>query len=323
MYKPKKVAVIGATKPKYERYCPHWGGLMRGFEENGVDAVLVNSRHNENWVQDVIASKADLVIYGLLSAVIDTPAREKIRQRLPNAISVFWYGDARTDVTGQVDCDLSKEIDFIFQSNDGLKLFTEGKFGIMPAFLPLACNVQGQPTIKEKYTFPFLFIGAKVYNKGFEERAEIIDTLERYHGLKVINGARDPLRTQVYQEMPALYASSSVTLDISHFWHIPKYTSNRFWVIPANWGLAVTKRFPDCEELYPPATRLYWDTIDELMEKVRFYNQNEKEREKMIRLGWEHTRDNHTYAHRVRKLFELIEGGVGVSRKTQSRNVSS
>lgn len=294
---------------------------MRGFQENEIQAVLINSRSNEDWVQEVIASKADLIIYGLLSAVTDTPLREKIKQRLPNAISVFWYGDARTSATGQIDCDISKEIDFLFQSNDGLKLFTKDKFGIMPAFLPLACNVGEQPIVKEKYTFPFLFIGAKVYNKGFEERAEIIDTLERYHGLKVINGAHDPLRTRVYQEMPALYASARTTLDISHFWDIPKYTSNRFWVIPANWGLAITKRFPDCEELYPSTTRLYWDSIEELMDKVRFYNEHEKEREKMVRLGWEHTRDNHTYAHRVRRLFELIEGGVGVSRKTQQKTV--
>jgi hypothetical protein len=152
----------------------------------------------------------------------------------------------------------------------------------------------------------FIFIGGKYPRGGFMPRFEIIVWLEKNHGLKVIDGNTADERSLVYTAMPAIYGTAKFSLDISHFWHIPKYTSNRYWVIPANWGLGLTKRFPKHEELVPETHHVYWDTLEELTDKMDYYRAHEDEREKMIQKGWEYAKEHHTYGHRINKLIEML-----------------
>ena len=230
-----------------------------------------------------------------------------MRDALPSTKIVFWYGDMRTPEMGQIKVDISKTVDLFIASNDGYKEFQKQSFGMEPIFVPLAAEPIPFPVYSEKAAHDFIFIGGKFDRKGFVERYDLVDELERLHGLRVINGGSPDERAKVYQLMPKFYGSAKFTLDISHFWDIPKYTSNRYWVIPANWGMALTRRFPGHEELVPETHHVYWDTIGELEEKMTFYRKHEDERQKMIRLGWEYAKDHHTYEHRINRILELLK----------------
>ena len=113
------------------------------------------------------------------------------------------------------------------------------------------------------------------------------------------------LRAKVMKEMPSIYRSSKISLDWSHFTDIPGYTSNRFLIITASAGFAMTKRFPGCEEWYPEGTRVYFDTEEEFLEKREFYLTHEEEREAIRIKGYAHAQ-LHTYEDRFERMFAKL-----------------
>jgi len=301
-----RITIVGADKPIHEQACTHWSGLKSALTRSGWDWSFVSCRYNPNYVNDIIASKPDVIVYGLIDMMRDTQARERIREALPNAIICMWYGDLRDERTGQDINDLSETVDRFFVSNDGQKDFIKQQFNMTPEFLPLAVDPVDEPVVDDSFKEYFVFIGAKGFGKAFAQRGAIIQHLESNMKLKRIDGNTPEQRAEIYWNMPKIYGNAQFTLDISHFWDIEKYVSNRYWVIPGYFGFPLTKRFPGHEELYPETVRVYWDSIEELQEKMDFYKKNESERKKMILAGWKHTKDNHTYDHRLKRLQNLL-----------------
>jgi len=304
---PKRVALILADWPSYELFCPNFRGMQDGLKEMGIEYKLISCRPELN-VQAVIDYQPDLVVYGLLDMVKNKIWRNKIREGLPNAKIVMWYGDLRDDFTGQIGADMS-EIDMMFVSNNAQNEYYEKKWKVKKChFLPLGCS-RYKPKYREDLDFPFVFVGAKITGSWFVNRAKEIIDLEKV-GLKVINAPADRasnLRAQIMEQIPELYRSSKVVLDISHFTDIDGYTSNRYWVIPASGGFALTKRWPGCEDFYPEGTRVYFDTVQEAIEKFKYYMEHEDEREKIRKAGYEQAK-RHTYPNRWRVMFDYLYG---------------
>jgi hypothetical protein len=302
--------LVGASDLPHERACTHWTGLkiaLQRMESPTFTSKFVSCRGDDGYAKKIIAWKPDVVVYNLLDMAKNHEDRERIRTALPDATICFWYADLRNEKTGQVEVDLSKTVDKMFITNDGQQEFVKKHFNMATVdFLPQAVEPTDTPQFSRKAERDFLFIGCKSNNPGFNERKEIIETLEKEDGLFVLNGNTPDERASVYLAMPKLYSSAYFSLDISHFWDIEKYTSNRYWVIPGFWGFALTKRFPGHEDLYPESVRVYWDTLDELRDKMKFYKKNPKEREQMILKGWEHTKNNHTYTHRLQSLLSML-----------------
>lgn len=303
--KPTKVALILADWPSYELWCPNFRGMQDGLKEMGIEYRLITCRPELD-VQKVIDYQPDLVVYGLLDMVKHKIWRNEIREKLPNAKIIMWYGDLRDDMTGQIDADLS-EIDMMFVSNNAQNEYYEKKWKVKKChFMPLGCSVY-TPSYREDLDFPFIFVGAKITGSWFVNRAKEIVALES-SGLKVINAPADRangLRAAIMEQLPDLYYSSKIVLDISHFTDIDGYTSNRYWTIPASGGFALTKRWPGCEQFYPEGTRVYFDTIEEAIEKKDYYLSHEEERLKIRLAGHEQAR-KHTYVDRWTRVFNIL-----------------
>lgn len=303
---PKRVALILADYPSYELYCPNFVGMQVGLKDLGIQFRLFSCRPSLK-VEDVILYQPDLVVYGLKDAIYHKEWREKIRKSLPDAKIILWYGDLRDDKTGQDKADLSKDIDMMFVSNNAQDEYYKNKWGIECHFMPLGSGIF-TPEFKREMSFPFIFIGANTMVGWMADRAIKLLDLVKSHDLKIINAPADKnpdLRAKIMKEMHNIYFSSKVSLDISHFTDIKGYTSNRYWIIPASGGFALTKRFPQCEEFYPEGTRVYFDTIEEAIEKKDYYLSHDTEREKIRLAGYEHAK-NHTYDKRWEKIFEYL-----------------
>lgn len=303
--RPKRVALILADWPSYELYCPNFKGMQDGLKEMGIEYKLISCRPELN-VKDVIDYDPDLVIYGLLDMVKNKIWRKEIRSALPKTKIVMWYGDLRNDMTGQVDADMS-EIDMMFVSNNAQNEYYEKKWKVKKChFLPLGCSLY-ESTYRKDLDFPFIFVGAKITGSWFANRAKQVYDLENA-GLKTINAAADRtsnLRAEIMRQLPDLYYSSKISLDISHFTDINGYTSNRFWTIPASKGFALTKRWPGCEEFYPEGTRVYFDTIQEAISLKKYYLEHEDERYAITLRAYEQAK-KHTYPHRFEQMFKLL-----------------
>lgn len=274
------------------------------MERLGVPYLFISCRPTLE-IGAVLAFQPDLVIYALRDMIAHPEWRQEIREKLPKAKIVMWYGDLRDDQTTQIDADCS-ELDAMFVSNDAQESFYKRKWKV-PAvhYLPLGCEPIPKPKPNGMYNFPFVFIGGQFTEGAFQKRMGLIERFKTEAGLTLVNSFEPQTRSRIFQAMPAIYSSSKVSLDISHFTNIQGYTSIRFFEIPAFWGFALTKRFPGCEELYPEDTRVYFDTFDEAVEKKAYYLGHEKERTAMVAKAhkWSY---NHTYDRRFLKMFELL-----------------
>lgn len=307
MTQPSRVAIIGADWPVYEKYCPNFTGMQRGLKTLGIEHKLFSCRPNIN-IDEIVAYTPDFVIYGLLDLVSHPKWREEIRTRLPYAKIVMWYGDLRNAETGQINADM-REIDMMFVSNAAQNEYYKSIWKVPEChFLPLGSPLYGS-VYKKQYDLDFIFVGATITGKLFLDRARIMLHL-RHQGLKIINApaqTQPELRAKILKDLPDLYYSARVSLDWSHFTDIPGYTSNRFWIITASGGLALTKRWPGCEEFYPEGTRVYFETVEEALELKDYYAMHTDEREKICSAGYIHARE-HTYDKRFAKMFSKLYG---------------
>lgn len=305
-----KIAIVGARNTVEELACTHWSGLDRTLEESEHEHKIFCCRSGGGFIEQIKEFKPDVIIYGLIDMAINQAWREQIRHDNPQAKIVLWYTDCRTPETGQITpVNITGTVDLFITSTEGNQEFQKQHFGMYPQFVPQAVYPTEKPEFSQEVLDThgdFIFIGGKINRGGFEHRMKLVTEIEHQLGLRVINGRSKDERAKIYQAMPKIYGTAKFTLDIAHFWDIEKYTSNRYWVIPGMWGFSLTKRFPGCEELYPSDVRVYWDTIDDLKEKIEYYREHEDERQEMVKRGHQWTVNHHTYKHRIDKILELL-----------------
>lgn len=305
--KPNRVAIVGADWPEYEKYCPNFVGMQLGLAEMGIEHQLFSCRPALN-VEALIAYQPDFIVYGLLDMVKTHQKRLIIRNALPDAKIVMWYGDLRNEDTTQIRADMS-EIDGMFVSNAEQNEYYRNKWNVPEChFLPLGSPLYS-PVYKKQFDLDFIFVGATITGKGFLDRARIMLNLKE-KGLKIIDAPaqkKPKLRATILKELPNLYYSAKISLDWSHFTDIEGYTSNRFWIITASGGFALTKRWPGCTDFYPEGTRAYFDTPEEALELRDYYLNHPEEREKICQAGYAHA-IHHTYSKRFAKMFDVIYG---------------
>lgn len=302
-----RVAILATDWPSYEQFCPNFTGMIKGLDNLGITNKLFSVRPFFPSIDTIVEFNPDLIVYGLLDIAKNWKFRKELRQAIPNAKIVFWYGDYRDKRHGQISVDMS-EIDMMFVSNNGQNGFYEDIWRVKKCnYLPLGSQIYNAD-VNPKLSFDFVFLGSKCGGTGFVDRALAISELERNEGLKVINASatsQSKLRAKIMEHMPSIYRSSKVCLDISHFTDVDKYTSNRHWIITASGGFSLTKRFPGCEEDYPIGTRVYFDTRDEMVKLKNYYIEHEDEREKIRLAGFEHAK-NHTYENRFKRMFDML-----------------
>lgn len=308
--KPERVAILGAATPIYELFCPNFTGMQIALMNMGIEHRLFDIRPTVDRlnVQELVDFDPDLIVYGLIDMVKVRRLRLTIRRKLPEARIVMWYGDLRNAETGQIRADMS-EIDMMFVSNNAQLDFYEAIWNVPEChFLPLGSRVN-DPQFVERFNFDTVFIGGLITGKGFLERRNVMQQLKSDKIIKHIDGpAWNPkLRAKIMKEMPSIYRSSKICLDWSHFTDIDGYTSNRFWIITASGGFAMTKRWPGCEEWYPEGTRVYFDTVEEFLEKREYFLNldNWAEREKIRLAGHVHAQ-LHTYEDRFERMFAKL-----------------
>jgi hypothetical protein len=302
---PKRVALVLADYPELEKYCPNFNGMRKGLEDLKIDYKFISARPSFQ-PKDVYEYEPDLVVYGLIDILKEMGKCNEIRKQLPNAKIVFWYGDFRDKRTGFLQGNYSRLIDAMFVSNDAQSDFWKQNLHIPEVhYLPLGCTPIEKPIINTKFDFPFVFVGGLNGTRAFINRMNFVQEIMSKSELKIISSYEPKIRSKVFQAMPEIYSTAKVILDVSHFTDVRGYTSNRFFIIPAYYGLPITKRFPGCEELYPSEIRPYFDTIEEALALKDYYISHPKERlEKIKKLHeWSY---NHTYDKRWLRMFELL-----------------
>lgn len=72
--------------------------------------------------------------------------------------------------------------------------------------------------------------------------------------------------------------------------------------------MCLSHYFGDIEKEFEPGKHLdVWNTMDELFERIDYYLENDKERNKIAVAGSNHVHTNHTWINRMSDLTQIIE----------------
>ena len=107
-----------------------------------------------------------------------------------------------------------------------------------------------------------------------------------------------------------MMASAKMTLSISQASDLWGYTSDRLYNITATGCPALVQRFAgmDAHGYVDGETCIAFETFDEMLEKARYYVDNEDEREAIGAAGRVMTLERHTWARRLDGLWAMLEG---------------
>lgn len=314
-----KVCIVGnmITLP----WSPDHAGIVQTLEKfkkrgNIKDYMIADcSWHNTNNVDivDTISEfKPDFILHGMTDS-LSGEWPERIRERLPNAIQVMSMWDYRPQILNYDGLwDTWKKsgpyLDLVTLSNKGQLDWWANDFGVETIYWPHGCAIK-DVEFDDKYVFDTVFTGDRHITGPYNERVKFIDEINKYTPITWINkggGDADTERGKVWQDLGKIFHSAKTVLDISHFWDDPGYASGRYFYTSGLGGCAVSKRFPDCEELFPEGTKAYFDTPEEAAHKIRYYINNEKERNDIKVKGKEWANKYHTYEVRFKELFKKL-----------------
>jgi spore maturation protein CgeB len=112
-----------------------------------------------------------------------------------------------------------------------------------------------------------------------------------------------------YSQSPLVFHRSKINLNItvrSIYSGIPL----RAFDVMGSGGFLLSNFQADfLEHFIPGEDFVYYESIDDLREKIAYYLQHETERAEIARRGYEKVKQHHTYRHRIREMLEVLDEG--------------
>lgn len=188
--------------------------------------------------------------------------------------SVTWVMDTHMPGGIERSTNIARKCDLVISSNynHGVKILE--KFGIESHFIPITANV---PTTKGKQTHDVTMIG----NPNSNERLFLWDMLNKYF-TSFTGIAKDQ---ETYNA--AMHGCKIVVNQPTEPWDI--ILNNRFFEGMVFGKLVLQKRLK-CDEIERLGFKegehfVYWDSLNDLKEKIMYYLEHDKEREKIAKAG--------------------------------------
>lgn len=156
-----------------------------------------------------------------------------------------------------------------------------------------------------------IFVGSKGYHKEWPYRPKLIDWLkENYRVFRHIGGDGDT-GTIRGLELNRFYGYSKVaigdTLCVNY--NYPYYWSDRVYETLGRGGFLIHPYIQGMEEHFEDGVHLVfyeYGDFKQLKYLIDYYIENDEEREKIRKAGYEHVKKNHTYTNRWQSIIEEI-----------------
>lgn len=325
-YNSMKICYVGELARTPD--APDHKGIIQGLtwlKEEGaikdfkiVDPILNN--RNEV-VRQCNEYGADLVVHGNTDSLT-----LGIIPEIKAGDQVFFMGDLRLNKEYYHQwskwIEGSKGLSHLLLSNRTQLEMWSKDFGIPASFWPHGCYVPDQMVFDEAFDKGVVFIGSMIPEYPFNHRIELIKKIQEKLSvpLTLLNGDGTLGRNKIWQDMPKIYHSSKVVLDVSHFWDFDGYASGRYWYTAGLGACSVTKRFPGCDEFYYDTIhKWYFDTADQAADLIHTLLKDDKARFKTKIAAYRQNAANHNYRVRFLQLFEILKYGI-VSKSQPSRS---
>lgn len=158
------------------------------------------------------------------------------------------------------------------------------------------------PHAFEPLAYPKFNLLTKKYDVCFvghvnsENRLEALDRLFKefpnfYYGQKR------------FEEASRKFAESKIVFNIAMLGD----TNMRCFEVLGSGSFLLTDRIPNIEELFEDGKHcVFYENLDDMIEKAKYYLKHDSEREKIAEAGYRHAMENHTMGHRVEKMLDII-----------------
>lgn len=270
-------------------------------------------------LNEIIEFHPTIIIHGMTDSLTQSWP-EKIAARIYDVKQVMSMWDYRPvrmnyDNLWPTWRESGKHLNLITLSNKEQLGWWKEDFGVDTIYWPHGCVVR-DTEFDMQYENEVVFTG-DAHSFGAEsKRTPLINEIDRIlkedglSGVKWINepgGDANSNRAIIWQNLGKIYHSAKTVLDISNFWDSEGYASGRYFYTAGLGGCSISKRFPGCEELFPEGTKAYFDTPEEAAFKIKYYINNEEERNNIKKNGKEWTNKYHTYNVRFKQLFKYLK----------------
>jgi hypothetical protein len=226
--------------------------------------------------------------------LISAETLKEIRKILPGIKIAMWFVDALfnernvINIKGKLD---SLDALFVTTGGEWLEQFENGRTKV--AFFPNLVD----PSIDvyknfENSSLPidFLFCGTDYKDP---ERQQFLGSLqERLSGINARFAGCLGFPRVFGDEYMQLISRSRMGLNYSRRNDVTLYSSDRIAHLTGNGVLTFTPRIPGYEELYGEDEVVYFDGLDELVDKVMYYHLHPQEGALIARKGWEQAQNN-------------------------------
>jgi glycosyltransferase involved in cell wall biosynthesis len=174
-------------------------------------------------------------------------------------------------------------------------------------WLPHAAEPQAYPNIEiiKKYDVGFVGHVQESENYNGITRIEALDRLFKEFP-NFYYGSRHPAfpNKNLFEDAAKRFSESKIVFNIS----IKDDINMRVFETLSTGSFLLTNWIPSLGELFDDGKHLVtYRTLDEMVEKAKYYLEHDEEREKIAKAGYEEFIKKHTYKHRVEKILEIVK----------------
>ncbi len=216
----------------------------------------------------------------------------------------------------------AKEFDYVFLNQkraleDFLKILQKDKLrqaDELPPYesiwLPHAAEPKAYPKFEILKKWDICFIGhvQETPNEFFHNltRVDVLDRAFKEFP-NFYYGSRDGghLGINMFEDASKKFSQSKIVLNYS----IKDDVNMRVFEAMSSGSMLLTNWLPTLEDLFEDGKHLVtYKTLDEMVEKAKYYIEHDKEREKIAAAGHREFMAKHTYRKRIEKILEVIKG---------------
>lgn len=195
----------------------------------------------------------------------------------------------------------SWKLDYFFSTDGGHEEQFKER-GVNHVWLPpgVVAYATHKGTFRPTLASDIGFVGSVGYHPEYPYRTEMVRRLQEKYGprFRTYSGVRE-------EKLNDVYASVKVVVGDHCFAGTPKYWSDR---LPETCGRGGFIIYPETEGITIPTATYKPQDVDDLIAKVDYYLENEKERLEVQEAAFNHTRLHDTYSQRLSFILETIFG---------------
>lgn len=200
--------------------------------------------------------------------------------------SIYWASDTHLGYTYRLQ--KAREFDHVFVAQkQAIEDFARD--GVKATWLPHAFEPKAYPKIEAIKNYDVSFVG----NIGSDNRIDFLDRMFKEFP-NFFYGRR------LFEEAAAIYGRSKIVINMA----IKDDLNMRVFEALGTGSFLLTSWTPDINEVFAEGRHLVtFKTLDEAVEKARYYLAHDEEREKIAKAGYEEVISKHTYRHRVEAML--------------------